>query len=248
MVKNGKTRLYYGPFKSNSYPGYAKPFQTNNSASTKLSNSFVYGTTYLSGIESGVATLLSPSSSSGYSESNIPSLERYYGSISNYSPVVGGTVTIPLKKTVFGVRFIINSVPEGSLSGSCIVSPKKTTYWNGSTLSLWSGSTNSTDYDSGAMVYSYPDVYECWQSEPQLSSTVNWNFVSSLFSQWNESGSQSLFFKRNVLTTVTISCTPDNVSGIISLQEEEIGEDNDIHMYLNSDGIIVIGIEPEPED
>lgn len=240
MVKNGKNLLYLGQYGSNSFSGYAKPFQTNSSASTQLSNSFVYGTTYLSGIGSGTVTLKSTTSSNGYVEPEMPSIERYYGEVTDYSPVVGGIVTIPLKKTVFAARFIIASVPEGTLSGSCKLSSQTTAFWN--------GSTTQTIYDSGATIYSYSDVYECWKSENSLSSTVSWDFTSSVFHQWDQSGTKTVSFKRNVLTTVTIACTPDNAKGQIVLNEEEIGEDNNIYMYLNSDGIIVIGIDPQPED
>lgn len=248
MVKNGKTLLYYGQYGSNTFSGYAKPFQRNSSESTQLSNSFVYGTTYLSGIASGAATLKSSTASSGYVEETIPSLERYFGQVNNYSPVTGGTVIIPLKKTVFAARFIIASVPEGTLSGSCTIKPEKTTYYDGAEISAWSGSTKKVIYDSGAKIYSYPDVYDCWKNESALSSTIKWNFASSVFSQWNQSGTKTVSFKRNVLTTVTIACTPDNAKGSINLHEEAIGEDNNINMYLNSDGVIVIGIDPQPED
>ena len=248
MVKNGKSLLYCGQYGSNTFSGYAKPFQTDSSPSTKLSNAFVYGTTYLSGIATGTATLKSSTSSTGYVEHTIPSIERYFGQVTDYTPIVGGTVVIPLKKTVFAARFIIASVPEGTLSGSCSIKPDKTSYYDGTEISAWSGSTNNVIYDSGAKIYSYPDVYDCWKNESTLNSTVTWDFTSSTFNQWNQSGTKAVSFKRNVLTTVTIACTPDNAKGSIVLDEETIGEDNNINMYLNSDGVIVIGIDPQPED
>jgi hypothetical protein len=50
------------------------------------------------------------------------------------------------------------------------------------------------------------------------------------------------------LTTITVSCVPDNASGNISIEEETFGEDNRVYLYLSSDGVIVVGVEPNPED
>lgn len=237
LVKDGKTMLYCGQYGGNSFSGYVKPFQTNSSASTQLSNSFVYGTTYLSGITSGEATV--KSISTGYVNQTMPSLQRYYGEIEGYTPVVGGTVVIPLKKTVFAARFIIDKVPEGQLTTECVI--------DSSSEILFSGLATNKLYDSGAILYSYPDVRACWLNEPTIPTTVNWEYTSSIFSQWNQSGVKDVTFKRNKLTTITISCVPDNASGGISLQEEAFGEDNNIYLYLNSDGVIVVGVDPNED-
>lgn len=236
LVKDGKTILYCGQYGGNTFTGYAKPFQTDASASAQLSNSFVYGTTYLSGITSGAATV--KSATSGYEDQTMPSIIRYYGEMDGYKPVSGGTVVIPLKKTVFGARMIIDKVPEGRLTADCVIN----------TNSILSGIATSKLYDSGAIIYSYPDVRDCWQNETQVASTVNWAFASSLFDQWNQSGNKAVSFKRNMLTTVTISCTPDNASGGIRMNEEEFGDNNEIYLYLNSDGVIVVGVKPEEDD
>ncbi len=233
LVRNGKNILYYGQFGSNTFNGYAKPFQTSNSVSTEIKNTFIYGTTYLSGIESGTATV---KTATGYEERPMPSMERFYGEVSDYSPVIGGIITIPLKKTVFGVRFYISPVPEGALAASCTITSNS--------YSLWNSSAGRTAYDSGTVLYSFPDVYDCWKNETNLSSDVSWGFTSSIFSQWNQSGSKKVTFKRNVLTTVSISCNPDFASGSLSFTEEEFEEDNEIYLYLNADGILVVGVKP----
>ena len=238
LVKDGKTMLYCGQYGGNSFSGYAKPFQTNESASTQLSNSFVYGTTYLSGITTGEATV--KSASTGYVEQTMPSIQRYYGEVSGYTPVAGGTVIIPLKKTVFGARMIIDKVAEGTLTANCVI--------NTNSYTLLSGSSSNKLYDSGSVIYSFPDVRECWSSEEPITATVSWSFTSSVFSQWNQSGTKTVTFKRNTLTTITVSCVPDNASGNISIDEETFGEDNRIYLYLSSDGVIVVGVEPNPED
>lgn len=235
LVKNGKNALYYGQYGGNTFSGYAKPFQRSKSASTAISNKFVYKNEdddYLSGIGSGAATL---KTASGYSENARPSIERYYGEVTDYVPVTGGVVTIPLVKTVFGLRLIVEQVPEGSLSASV--------------GELLGGTSTSSSYDSGARLFSFPDVYECWKNASvyEENFTVNWNFSSSVFDQWNQSGSRTITVKRNVLSTVTVTCVPDNASALFSFHEGAIDENN-IYIFLNSDGIIEIGIQPDPED
>ena len=236
LVKGGKQSLYCGQYGGNTFSGYAKPFQTDDSPSTLLSNAFVYGTTYLAGITSGSATV--KSAAEGYVDSEIPSIQRYYGEVSGYTPVVGGIVEIPLKKTVFGFRMIIDKVPEGRLSASCSLSGS----------CLWSGSATDKITDSGAVIYSFPNIRSCWASESPITATINWDFTSSVFSQWNKSGSQTISLKRNKLTTVTVSYTPDSASGRLVLNEESFGPDNEIYLFLNSDGVIVIGVKPNEED
>lgn len=234
LVKDGKTTLYCGQYGGNTFSGYAKPFQTNASASSKLSNSFIYGTDYLSGITSGAATV--KSISTGYEDKEMPSIQRYYGEVSGYKPVSGGIVKIPLKKTVFGVRIIVNKVPEGKLNAGCVI--------NSNSETILSGISTSKLYDSGAILYSFPDVRDCWENETALDATVNWNFTSSVFDQWNQKGTKNVSFKRNALTTITVACTPDNSSGAVGINEETIGEDNNIYLCLNSDGVIVVGVDP----
>lgn len=235
LVKDGKNILYYGPFGGNTYSGYAKPFQTNVSSSTAVTNSFVYGTDYLSGIDSGAATLRT--ASGGYEEKAMPSLVRYYGEISGYTAVAGESVTIPLKKTVFGVRFVIEPVREGALSASCTI--------DSPAVALWNASAGKEQYDSGSLIYSFPDVRACWSGDGNLPGSVNWGFASSIFSQWNQQDARAVTFKRNVLTTVTVSCSPDYAEGSLGVQAEEMGEDNEIYLYLNADGLLVVGIKPE---
>ncbi len=238
MVYNGKNSLYYGQYGGNTYSGYAKPFQTNSATSTRLMNSFTLGaSTYFTGIGSGIATLKASSGSS--TDSNWPPIERYYGEYGGYAPAKNGSITIPLKKCFYGVKFILKGVENGTLSATMTYpSP-------GGTESF---TTGGSDYDSGVLLRSFYDVRTCWQTEPNLSASVAWNFTSSLFNQWNLSGSKSITLKRNVLTTVTIEVTPDSNSGSTVISEEPLGDDNNINLFINGDGVIDIRIDTDPED
>jgi hypothetical protein len=158
--------------------------------------------------------------------------------LDSYTPVAGGVATILLKKTVYGMKLIIKGVPEGSLNA--VVKADGT--------SLLDRTATSSDYVSGNDLHSYTNVYDCWKNESTIPGTVTWSYTSSKFDQWNLSGSSNITFKRNVLTTITVSVTPDSASASVSLTEEEWNDDNIINMGINTDGLIDIIVNPEPED
>ncbi len=241
LVRNGVDKLYYGQYGSNTYSGYAKPFQTSSKTSSQVTNSFNYtsnsGGEYLTGIGSGVAII----SNNGAASSDVshPKLNRYYGESANYSPVVGGVVTIPLKKTCFGLKLIIRGVPEGTLAANVKIDGSYT---------LADGSTGTEDYIGDAVTYSFTNIPQYVSDDSSAPAAVSWAFTSSKFDQWNLSGSSDITVKRNVLTTVTISVTPDSATGAVSVTEEEWNDDNVINMGINTDGLIDIIVNPDPED
>ena len=241
LVRNGVDKLYFGQYGSNTYSGYAKPFQTSKTTSSQVSNSFKYtnnsGGEYLSGIGSGIAIINNNGAASG--DVTHPKLNRYYGEMANYTPVAGGVVTIPLKKTCFAVKLIIKGVPEGKLNADVKI--------DGSYM-LASASAGTADSIGEAVTYSFNNITQYVNDGASAQAVVSWAFTSSKFSQWNLSGSSNITIKRNVLTTVTVSVTPDNSSGSISLTEEEWDDDNVINMGINTDGLIDIIVNPEPED
>ena len=229
LVKNAKNVLFYGQAFNNSYTGFAYPFQTNSSNSTKITNEFILGTTtYFTGIKSGNTHLPTaiPSTSNykGYANVN-----RLYGEKDNYSPVANGSVTIDLKRVVFGARFVITGVEDGTLTASC--------------GSFWSTTTNKDDGGSESL-YTYPNVYDCWKNDSDITANLSLSFKSSIASYFDLSSTTSITFKRNMLTTVNINISPDKSAATLSITEEEIGVVNNIGLYINADGVIDVTIDP----
>lgn len=234
LVKDGKSKLFYGKIGNVSYSGYHSPFQKNSNSSTILENKFILGDgTYLAGIDKGTAYLKDKSSSS-FVTTTYPEIERFYGELADYSPTVNEKVVIVLKKTIFGAKFIIEGIQDGTLTASCLV--------NGS-VDIWSKTTNSDDIGTET-IYSYSDVYNCWKNELNLSAKVTLSFVSNRGAMWNLSSSKDIVFKRNIMTTVKIKVSPDMSSGVFNITEEELGEDYYIDLEINSDGLIDIPVEP----
>lgn len=239
LIKDAKNVLYYGQAFGNSYSGYAYPFQTSSSGSTQLGNRFIINedNIYLSGIGSGGVHLKGTSSSPSSSYvTNYASVNRFYGETDQYTPVPNGTVEIYLKRVVFGARFVVNGVQEGSVKVTC------GSFFN----RTYTGDNAGTE-----TIYTFEDPYACWNWEQSHSDpysyvpTVSINYTSDRGgSLWNLSNSQTVTFKRNVMTTVTINLTPDLSGAYFTLTEEPMGADNDINIGINGNTLIDITVNP----
>ena len=239
LIKDAKNGLYYGQAFGNSYSGYAYPFQTSSSGSTQVGNRFIINENniYLSGIGSGGAHLKATSSPSTSNATNYASVNRFYGETDQYTPVPNGTVEIYLKRVVFGAKFVVNGVREGSVNVTCCNFYNRTY------------TTNDTGTET---IYTFSNPYECcnWEkSNPIQTHSVSANCSIAYTSDrggtlWNLSNSQSITFKRNVMTTVTINLSPDFSGAMLTMTEEPLDDDNDINIGINGNSLIDITVNP----
>lgn len=225
LVKNATNKLYCG-----SGSLMDQPFQTSSSSTAYVENKFNYGESpYLSGIKSGISKLSNGITSSS---SNLAPVDRYYGETDGYKPITGGRVTIEMKRTVFGVKFIVTGVTEGSVSVS----------------GGFGWSKNSRDeFETEEMVYCYNDVYNCWLNEPDQEYDISMSYTSDRGSLWNYSKTKKIAFKRNVMTTVRINVEPDLSMGNFTVTEEALDNDNNIEIGLDPNGLIDIIVDPNEE-
>jgi hypothetical protein len=240
LVKDAKNTLYYGQAFGNSYSGYAYPFQTSASNSTPLNNTFIINENnkYLSGIGNDPVHLKENTSPSTSNATTNAKINRFYGETDQYTPVPNGTVDIYLKRTIFGAKFVVNGVQEGSVKVTCA------NFFN---------QTYIQDDPGTEQIYSFSaGPYTCWKYEEDhpgetysSAGTVSINYTSNRGgSLWNLSSSRSITFKRNVITTVTINISPDFSGSSFTITEEPMGDDNDINIGINSDGLIDIIVNP----
>ena len=230
-IKNGKTKLYYGPYGNNTYSGYADPFQTKSSKSTILGNEFIMNPgTYLSGMRNSTTIVKTPDGSYTSSTKNI---QRYYGETSNYTPVAGGVVNIPLKKAYYGKKLIVKG---GDWVGNGTV-----------TISgAWDMTLTDAFVEDGTIWGC--DPYQSWLDENyNWTETVTMTYQSNRGSWWNLSNSRTVTFKRNVMTTVTITVSPDFSSASFGVTEEEFEEDNYIDYEINGEGQLEVPVNPDKE-
>lgn len=239
LVRDADDHLYYGPYSSNNFSGYAQPFQLSNSSSTAVQNRFIIGSSipYLSGLSEGRA-VIQDTGSSGYTTSGYyPSLERYYGEFADYVPRSNDRVIIPLKRTFFGNKLIVNGIVDGKVSVSCKVGYDE----------VWSENGMTEDYQSAGSIYSYKNVYQCWKEENNLAATVSYSYESNRGEWWNLSGSKNVTFKRNVMTTITINLSPDLSGGSVRIVEEPLGDDNVITLNGENGSLEVVTVVPGEE-
>lgn len=239
LVRDADDHLYYGPYSSNNFSGYAMPFQLSNSSSTAVQNSFIIGSSipYLSGLSNGQAVIQS-TTSSGYTTSGYyPSLERYYGEYANYTPKSNDRVIIPLKRTFFGNKLIVNGIVDGSVTVNCKIGSD----------AVWSKTGLTENYESVGSIYSYKNVYQCWNEENNLTASVSYTYYSNRGGSWDLSGSKNITFKRNVMTTITINLTPDFSGGSIGVTEESLGDDNVITLKGDNGTLELVTIVPNEE-
>jgi hypothetical protein len=231
LIKNAKNTIYYGQAFNNAYSGYAYPFQTNASNSTLIGNAFIIGTsTYFTGLGSGNTHIASTASPSTSNYVKYPKVNRFYGVTRGYTPVPNGTIDIYLKRVVFGAKFVVSGVQEGKLSLSA---------------GEFYSATYSKDDAGTDTIYTFPNVSDVYSNDLPLVATISLNYDSNRGSLWDLSTSQSVQFKRNVMTTVNINLNPDLSGASLSITEEELSEENIIDLGLNTDGLIDTVVKPE---
>lgn len=236
LVKDAKSTLYYGQAFNNTYSGYAYPFQTNTSNSTQITNRFIIGTsTYFKGIGSGSSHIITTTSPSTTNYTSYPSTNRFYGITGDYEPVPNGTISIYLKRTVFGAKFVISGLQEGKLSVDAT---------NSSYGSFYSASFTE-DSNGTEAIYTFPDIAGVYSNDLPLVATVSLSYDSNRGVLWDMSQSKDIQFKRNVMTTVNIELNPDLSRAVFNVIEEEMEEENVIDMGINTDGLIDVVVKPE---
>ena len=231
LIKDAKNALYFGQAFGNAYSGYAYPFQTNDSGSTLLNNKFIIGTsTYLSGMNSGDAHMAKTTSPSADNATHNASVNRFYGETDQYEPIPNGVIDVYLKRVVFGAKFVVSGVKEGTLTVTCGQFYQK---------------TYSVDDSGTENIYTFTDTHTCWEKGTPMTVPISFVYTSSRGSLWNISGSQDVQFKRNVMTTVNVILTPDLSGGLFDLSEEPLDAENIIDMGINTDGLIDIIVNPQ---
>ncbi len=222
LVRDGKTKLYYGTAFGKSYLGYCFPFHTGTNSSpvpTILKNEFILGSdTELVGIGSGTSHMAGTTpSTSNYVD--MPNTDRYYGVLTDYTPTENGQVVIDLKRTVFGVKTIYKGIHEGATLEQT----------NGF------GSTTITGDMEESDIYTFSDVRSA-----SSTRTIEWEYrVPGWDKTWTKK--QSITFMRNTMTTITVDL--GLFHGDMNFTEEA-PEDNYIDLEVNG-GVIDTPVVPE---
>lgn len=254
LVKDGKNKIkkgktyYYNSNSSyeSSYEGYGAPFWKSaqdfmedsyfysnlysySSAPTILENKFVLGTDFhLTGLGQGWGHKKDCWRIECYGSGNFThyfSVDRYYGETTDYIPQEGGVVNITMKRCVFGVKFVITGVTDGTFNFS--IRNKKNIEIKQISES---GITSDTTYEG--KIFTYDNVYDCWQKVME-GQDVSEDFTLDMTWERGNGVTQTLepltvTFKRNILTTVNIRLNGGDTDNSFNLDVDntEMGEEN----------------------
>ena len=230
MVKNDADTLYhddnvyYAPFHMGYYSGYRGMILENKF------NIEVRPTEYtpnIKGLKEGMTCTtrndIHPSSSN---QGQYAKVDRFYGELTDYIPTKDGVANIDLKRTAFGLKFIVTPPVDGTLSVSYI--------WtnNGSINSNIKLSADDNILESSSM-YTFYEVYKCWQAEK-----YNEDFTIQL--TWKRANGATQTFekvitvKRNVMTTVNVNVNGGTTDSSLGVKEDDtpMGNEN-VDMNFN---------------
>lgn len=198
MVVDGKQKI--SSYKSS----YNNPFDRTG-LSTKLENKFNYDSGKEMGRLDDGYTYLAELSDQLYH----PNIMRYYGEVTDYVPTANGSVSINMKKVVFGAKFITEGFTEGTLYIKLKDAP---------TLQLVFPQTEVED------IFTFKNEYP--SGNRWTADTYTETILVSISWQKNDGAivpliNQEVTFKRNVKTTITVKVNDSSVNQGLNITEEK---------------------------
>ena len=200
MVVDGKQKISADDYGTS----YDSPFSISIS-SIKLENKFVYDSGKEMGwLDNGYTNLAEL-----YGSFNHPNTMRYYGEVTDYVPTANGSVSINMKKVVFGAKFITEGFTEGTLYIKLKDAP---------TLQLVFPQTEVEDIFTFKNEFPYGNRW--------TADTYTENILVSISWQKNDGAivpliNQEVTFKRNIKTTITVKVNDSSVNQGLNITEEK---------------------------
>ena len=230
MIQNDNDIIYHD---KNGY--YGRPFMYGDSyngnynrSTVQLTNKFNVSTTdyqCLDYIKYGTTDVCAESS---FVRSNYPKTDRFYGELTDYIPTKDGVANINLKRTAFGLKFIVTPPVDGKL------------YINSITINNESNSINSNVEVSAddnilesSSMYTFYEVYECWRAEnytKDFTIQLTWERANGA----TQTFEKTITAKRNVLTTININVNGGTTDSSLGVKEDDtpMGNEN-VDMNFN---------------
>lgn len=191
---------------------------------------------YLNGIKYGETAYQTESSYNvyydPYTRSN-PRTDRYYGEITDFIPSNGGVANIPMKRTIFGVKMVINGVPDGKLE------------W-GMSLPMEHTSCNSSESLSFSHIYTFSNVWACWIND-SYSSDFTINFTWTRSNGYRQTFNKKITVKRNVMTTINVNLKGGANDISLGIEEEDTPLGNE-SVNIDFDGGDINNTPVNPEE
>lgn len=219
--------------------GFKYTFKTRITRDTTMvyNSQFTYSNSYLSDL------------------SNIQSwqgfaYDRFYGVLSEYTPVPDGTASIYTKRVSYGAKFVADGLTEGTLKISVSAINNTSEEYN---VSL------TPENPESDKIYSFSSLYQAYQGtiietgtydpatgQPVYEYTDDYSETKSLYINWTKAdgsviplGTYNISFKRNIKTTITIKANEATTPNGISITKEEAAMTDDDVKYTIEGGEVI---------
>ena len=213
-----ENNMYYEPFHKKSYNNYNFGITLENkfNISTTTSIRFV-------GLQEGYSHI------KGHGISTYPELDRFYGELTDYVPTKEGVANIDLKRTAFGLKFVVTPPTDGTLSVNNLYSANS--YSTDINPNIEISSDDSTVETSA--IYTFYDVYKCWKVDEYTQNfTIRLTWVRA--NGATQTFEKIVTAKRNVMTTININVNGSSTDSSLGVKEEDTSmESENVDMSFN---------------
>lgn len=202
---------------------YSYPFDMANTRSI-LNNAFTYSSTmfFYSLRSSGIKT-------KDNEFIKKPEIERYFGDYYSYIPTENASITIELKKAIFGIKVIAEGLLEGAIK-------------------ITIGQQSVIHY------ITYPEVDTQYTPSMDMGNKLGEEYTNTELTEitWLKSDgtpillmSKDITYKRNKLTTITVKVKDGSTENGMNISKENTAMTNGDHFVLNEKGEIISNINPQ---
>lgn len=200
---------------------------------TKDINKFITSQNrYLSFIKEGVCHIKGNETGNMRSSSS-PRMDRFYGELEDFLPVSGAIVSIPMKRTAFGITVVVNGVPDGILT------------WENNNLEFNCDGCTGVEKLEYPQIYTFAEVYNCWKSKEVYSKDYTINFTWTRANGYKQYFNEIITVKRNIMTTITVNLKGGTNNVAIGINEDQTPMKNeDINVDYEGENINDTPVNP----
>ncbi len=120
-----------------------------------------------------------------------------------------------MKRTAFGIKVIVNGVPDGSLAWS---DRNYDSYYN---LRFNCDNCTGPDKLEYSQIFTFSEVYDCWKSEEVYTEDFTIYFTWTRANGYKQYFDEKITVKRNVMTTITVNLKGGANDVTLGVNEDE---------------------------
>lgn len=161
-----------------------------------------------------------------------PKVDRFYGELTDYIPTKDGVANIDLKRTAFGLKFIVTPPADGTLFIGANANHSIYYYENEINPDIKVSAHDDTLESSS--IYTFYKVYECWQAANYTEDITIW-LTWKRANGATQTFEKTITIKRNVLTTVNVNVSGSSTDSSLGIKEDDTPMENE-DVDINVDG------------